>query len=308
MAKAPNWTKEEVAYLHENWENIHIPMSEICSTLNRKMKTISAKARGLGLFRGRNSTFTRQDIEILREFSPTMMASELKEKFFPDKTREQIAAASCYYKIKKDENMLAENLKERAIENLKNIPILVGADNPRWVERIGVKCTNCGETLYKLESEIKDMNFCEMSCYGEYRKTAFKGENNPNWNGGYITLKSYGREKALKQWRLDSIKNSNYKCVISKEPFQEVHHIVSYDTIFKETVALLTFAEENDALKTYTVEELEIFTKALLLNHAKYPMGVCLTKELHMDFHNKYGRGKNTQEQWNEFLDSLKNE
>jgi len=38
-----------------------------------------------------------------------------------------------------------------------------------------------------------------------------------------------------------------------------------------------------------------------------YPLGICLSKNVHTLFHNIYGYGYNTQEQWDEFVNDFKN-
>ena len=55
----------------------------------------------------------------------------------------------------------------------------------------------------------------------------------------------------------------------------------------------------------YSQEELTAILQMFRTIQNKYPLGVCLTREIHMAFHNKYGYGNNTQVQWDSFLASI---
>lgn len=57
----------------------------------------------------------------------------------------------------------------------------------------------------------------------------------------------------------------------------------------------------------YTDKELRDILDLFRIKQDKYPLGVCLTKDVHMLFHNKYGYGNNTEIQWNEFVTDFKN-
>lgn len=57
----------------------------------------------------------------------------------------------------------------------------------------------------------------------------------------------------------------------------------------------------------YTDRELRDILDLFRIKQSEYPLGVCLTKEIHMLFHNKYGYGNNTEIQWNEFVTDFKN-
>ena len=48
---------------------------------------------------------------------------------------------------------------------------------------------------------------------------------------------------------------------------------------------------------------LEIFDRI----HSNYPLGVCVRKDIHDLFHNIYGSGGNTEEQWNKFYEDFNN-
>lgn len=109
MAKAPNWTQEEIEYLKSVWEDMNINVKDIKNKLNRTRQTISAKARKLGLSRGHHSIFSTEEIEILKIYYPIMSAKELNEIFFNDKTEEQIINAGYNHKIKKTEEYLTKS-------------------------------------------------------------------------------------------------------------------------------------------------------------------------------------------------------
>lgn len=125
------------------------------------------------------------------------------------------------------------------------------------------------------------------------------GENHYKWRGGVTPLTTHLREK-IEKWKIDSIKSSNFKCVITGEKFDVIHHLYGFNEILQET-----FQELNlpiyDKINQYTLEELKMIEEKCLEIHYRYPLGVCLTNEVHDLFHREYGRGKNTPEQFEEF-------
>jgi len=304
MAKAPNWNQEDIEYLKSVWEDMGVSIEDIVNRLNRRRQTISAKARKLGLSRGHNSVFSKEDVEILKEFYPHMTAYELQSQFFQDKTTEQISNAGYNHKIKKTDEYMHKIKVETAINNLNFITVKSGENHPNWVERITLYCENCGKEIIRTEARINDSNFCSVKCINENRIGKYIGENNPNWRGGYSTVKEYGR-LCIKQWKVDSMRNCNYKCIITGGQFDDIHHIVSFDDIFFETIEELGFTELNN-ITYYSDEDILKFRNKLIENHYKYPLGVCITKEYHKLFHSIYGRGINTEENWNEFVNSFK--
>lgn len=127
-----------------------------------------------------------------------------------------------------------------------------------------------------------------------------RGSTNPNWKGGITPLYNYLRNE-LKEWKLESMKNCGYKCVITgvKTKDLEIHHLKSFNIILNETVNELNIPIYTSIGK-YTGEQLVALKKLFIKKHFEL-LGVCLTKDVHNLFHSTYGKGNNTPEQFKEF-------
>lgn len=62
----------------------------------------------------------------------------------------------------------------------------------------------------------------------------------------------------------------------------------------------------KDTINDYSKEELRLILDKFRERQSTYPLGVCLTKEIHELFHRLYGYGNNTIEQWNKFVSDYK--
>lgn len=128
----------------------------------------------------------------------------------------------------------------------------------------------------------------------------YSGENHYNWNGGITELNVYLRDR-MKQWSLDSLRNSGYKCDITKTNKNlEVHHLHNFKDIVSETLTNLNIKILPKVIE-YTKDELEQIVEECTKLHYKYGFGVVLSVELHREFHNIYGKINNTKEQYFEF-------
>lgn len=103
------------------------------------------------------------------------------------------------------------------------------------------------------------------------------------------------------EWKIESMKNCGYKCVVSGKKFDDIHHVHGFNLIFVEMLENIPF-ELNKNFEDFSNEELECILNEFKRIQSKYPLGVCLSKDIHIDFHKQYGYKNNTKEQWDEFI------
>ena len=145
------------------------------------------------------------------------------------------------------------------------------------------------------------------SC-GCYAKEVLSGENNHNWKGGVSELDNYLRG-VLKEWKMDSLASANYRCIISADTKDLViHHIYPFSKIVSETLLELNMATYK-TIGEYSKDELQKIKELLIKKHYEYGYGAVISKDIHDEFHNIYGKGANKTEppsikEWNEFVEN----
>lgn len=142
-----------------------------------------------------------------------------------------------------------------------------------------VECVECGKMTYKIKYLIdRSQNlFCSVGCHGAWKSKYTVGEANPNWNP---ELTPEERERGRKypeyyDFLRTVMKRDKYTCQICAAHGDtiNVHHLNSYD-----------WDKEN---------------------RTNPDNGITLCKTCHTDFHKKYGYGKNTREQFIDYLQKL---
>lgn len=101
-------------------------------------------------------------------------------------------------------------------------------------------------------------------------------------------------------WRKASIQSCKYRCVVTGGKFDDVHHLYASNLILAEALDNLDLSYGK--VQDFTEAELNAIATEYANAHKKYPLGVCLSHDVHMQFHNEYGYGNNTPEQFELFL------
>ena len=104
------------------------------------------------------------------------------------------------------------------------------------------------------------------------------------------------------QWKRDSMIECGFKCIVTGERFDEIHHLISLNTILDNVYTSLSINRETFDINQISEQDRERFMQYVYEEQSKYPLGVCLRKDIHYQFHNQYGYGDNTIEQFEEFL------
>lgn len=202
-------------------------------------------------------------------------------------------------KSSKKQRLTIEYIKTQIKEVNPNIDI-VSTEYINAKTKIKCRCKIDNNEWYVRWNNIMNGTGCPK-CYAKN----IKGIGHYNWKGGITILCEYLRDK-ITPWKVDSMKTCNYKCDITGERFNIVHHLYGFDTLLKETLDECKL-EVYENISKYTEDELKMLEVVLLRKHYEQPLGVCLTNEIHNEFHKIYGKGGNTIEQYYKYKEYRKN-
>ena len=153
-------------------------------------------------------------------------------------------------------------------------------------------------------------SFTQVSGGCEYCDSENKsGENNWAWQRGKTIVFNYLRG-CIDSWLYDSYQFYDNKCIITGESKDLVihHFIKTFKTIVEETVEEFGLSYEVVKKEIQEFEQnsinsnmLKDLVNAVRRKHYAIGYGVPLTKDIHNEFHSKYGRINNTPDQLIEF-------
>ena len=309
------WTEQEISFLKENYATTDWDV--ILKALSKwKKSEIISKASSLDLKR-ENFFWTDHDIEILKNcYERKLPIKEIEEilnyKFTPNAIGTKtyvlgIRQKKCWTpeeddKLKKiypiyNMNDICNEFSNRSYDAIIQRAVTLG---------LSYKTTWTNDEVQFLIDNHRTMNDEEIAKYLGRTKDSVRGKRfleklyHPIKPGVYNYLSEYIR-KRNKDWKKQSAKQCNYKCAITGKRFQEIHHLYGMNKILQETLCDLNYPEN------ISIQELSDSDLKLILNHFyevqnNYPLGICLSKDIHKKFHDCYGYGDNTPDQFDEFL------
>lgn len=141
-------------------------------------------------------------------------------------------------------------------------------------------------------------------CKRLYMSKKFSGENGFNWKGGVTPIKKF-LQKKLNRWKKESAENCNFRCFVTGDKFDEIHHLYSFSNIIRNCFEELDLEIYTD-ISNYSTQELNLIIEKIGEIHNRYPLGICLRKDIHVLFHSLYGTdGETTPQDFYEFVDKI---
>lgn len=320
MSKYPDWTEEEIKILKDNYS--YCNKNEIMELLpNRKIGNINSKASRLGL-KKENYRWNKDDVDMLNKmFEDGYTIDEMVDKFNGKRTYSSIQSKANKLGLKTREKWSDEEIKimidHYPYEPIDDFIDMLNSRSRHAVIGMAIKL-NLNSYLTWKQDEVDFLlnNWNVLSDYEislklnksqlciKTKRHSLKLYRMNKEERNYIDLTNFIRSN-ISEWKLESMKRCGYKCVVTGDSFDEIHHLFSVSTMVK--TALNNLNMELKQCNEYTNEELDKILYEYKKIQSMYPYGVCLRKDIHFLFHNIFGKTNNTPEQFYVFKENYKN-
>lgn len=267
----PSWSDDDILILTKAYEN-KTPAKEIILMLGGRFteSVIRTKAYKLGL-RSRKE-WTASEIEILQRHYETTPTEDLLT-MFPDRTI----------------RMIQDKARSMGLHAYSYLNRAWSKEDDDYIKSSWKGKTDA-EIAAILGRTFRSVKW-RREKLGLFREVA---------SGTYEYLRKY-LWKTNREWRKKSIAACNYQCIVTGHRFSDVHYLYASNLIVQEVLDDLGL--EYGKVHTFTDNQLETIAEKYAEYHAHHPLGVCLSEPIHKQFHDLYGYGNNTPDQFQEFLE-----
>lgn len=243
--------------------------------------------------------WTDGEIKLLKEVYKDYTNKELVEKFFPTRTIRSIESMASILKVsgKTEETYKRSRAYQTEIIRDKLTGRIITSE---WREKISKTKKEYYKThdgWWKGRKRSKEQ--CQFM--SELRKSEgkwkgdlnprhinpLKGKDNGRWEGGitdtYTELRS-----DTKDWQNESMEFCNYRCVVTDNDFDNIHHTTPFKDIVNYSFKNIGL-EVKEKVSDYNHNDFERLRLELKALHVCFGYGACLSKEVHKLFHDNYG-------------------
>lgn len=265
------WTDEELNILEKYY--YEKSLDELSDMMGNKHTSDAIQTKALKYFGySKDRTWTKEELDVLYKYYPIESIDDVCKRL-KNRTRDSIIGKA---------NQL----------NVKSYFYL----NTFWSD----EDSKILEEYWQIKSDSELAELLNKNKRSIQSRRLFLGLTRTNQYDSlsYESLQKYVRGN-IGKWKSDSIRQCDYKCILTGSKDFEVHHIYSFSFIFNEML------EENnvilkDNFSDYTDEELSFIVQKFIKKQDEYPLGVCVRTDLHYLFHKEYGKSV-TPEMWYHF-------
>lgn len=280
--------KEIIDRLVADYEN-GMRLFELASKYNIPSSNIISKLRTLKLFVPTSYRWSKSDTEKLKKYYPASHKDMLLV-LFPGRTWVNLIDKASDLGIKRIASKSTARPAGRKYWHWQQWEIDLIRDNYEYM------------LLDDLCALLPDRSRSTIKTYAHNMNLVSK-----DWSSRTVAVGSYRNmlhfiRSNNRGWRNRSMQASNYKCIVSGKRFDAIHHLVGFNQIVEETFLEHPEIVVRDCVQDYTTEELNYILECFFVIQDRYPLGVCLTKNVHTEFHSAYGFGNNTEAQFLEFV------
>lgn len=271
--KAIRWSDEDISILKNNYGKMtYKEMSDLLST-HRTIKEIRRKAISIGITSSKE--WSEEETEILIDNYSAKSMDEVIA-LLPNRSQSAILGKAKMLGLKSYFYLNRVYTEEEEMYLKENY---LNKNNEELAEELNRSPNGIAQHLWSLKL---------------YR---------PNDRSGYTNLSEYIRGRLI-PWFKQVKQNNHFTCAITGTKSNiVVHHIYGFNLILNEAVDQINFPI-YDNIGDYSDDQLEeIFTVFYNLQES-YKSYICITENIHKQFHSIYGYGNNTEEQWNEFIET----
>lgn len=245
--------------------------------------------------------FTLEEIKLLNEIYPYYTNEEIVENFMPNADMVKMKSVGSILKLKKTEETIKRGKRQAGIKHRERLQRLVREG--KYVSP--VKGRKMSEEQRQAISKRQKEKGAWVGDKNPRHKNPLYGKDNGRYQGGLTPLNFSMREN-ITEWKQNSMEYWNYCCFVTGLNFKQIHHIVPFNQILKESLDELGLIRK-EKVSDYTKEEFNKLKELIQKKHELYGLGVCMMKEVHDLFHNEYSYSGSTFENLLEFVENYFN-
>jgi hypothetical protein len=256
--------------------------------------------------------WTDDQLTLLKSLYKDFTNEELIQQYFPNRTNRSLESIASKYNFsgKTEETMKRVNKikgtktaeKIRGIKRSKDTKEKISKNKKEYW-----KTHEVGEHLLHPTDETRRKMSKSKKAIGKWKGNSnprhinpLNGEMNGKWKGGITDLYQELRSDT-KDWQTNSMDFCKYKCIVTDKSFDEIHHLIPFKDIMKETFNILNLDMRKNMSK-YKQDDVDSIKETLKILHISYGYGICLRKDIHKLFHDNYGYFNNTPYQFLDFV------